>query len=61
MSQGDHEQPGGGDSVPGVREPSLFDSLLPIGLLIGLLSLSFYLFRNDASYGPNQIASLRKR
>ena len=56
MSQGDHEQPGGGDSVPGVREPSLFDSLLPIGLLIGLLSLSFYLFRNDASYGPNQIA-----
>ena len=53
MPQGDHEQPAGGDSAPGAREPTLLDSLLPIGLLIGLLSLSFYLFHNDASYGPN--------
>jgi NhaC family Na+:H+ antiporter len=56
VPQGDHEQPAGGDSAPGTREPTLVDSLIPIGLLIGLLSLSFYLFHNDASYGPNQIA-----
>jgi hypothetical protein len=41
VPQGDHEQPAGGDSAPGAREPTLADSLIPIGLLIGLLSLSF--------------------
>ena len=40
----------------GRREPTPVDSLLPIGRLIGLLSLSFYLFHNEASYGPNRIA-----
>jgi NhaC family Na+:H+ antiporter len=39
-------------------KPSLADSLLPIGALVGLLSLSYYLFRDEASYGPNQVALL---
>lgn len=39
-----------------LREPSLLDGLLPIVGLIGLLGLSYYLFGENASYGPNQIA-----
>lgn len=39
-----------------VREPSLLDGLIPIVGLIGLLGLSYFLFGEDASYGPNQIA-----
>jgi len=38
------------------REPTTLESLLPVGALIVLLSLSYYLFRDEASYGPNQIA-----
>jgi NhaC family Na+:H+ antiporter len=38
------------------KEPTILESLVPIGLLIGLLSLSYYLFRDEASYGPNQVA-----
>jgi len=34
------------------------DALLPVGSLLVLLGLSFYLFRDTASYGPNQIALL---
>lgn len=40
------------------NEPSLADALLPVGSLLVLLGLSFYLFRDTASYGPNQIALL---
>ncbi|HVL01386.1 MAG TPA: Na+/H+ antiporter NhaC family protein [Dongiaceae bacterium] len=39
-----------------VREPSLVDGLLPIVSLVGLLGLSYYLFGENASFGPNQIA-----
>lgn len=36
--------------------PSLLDALIPIGALILLLALSYYLFGDTASQGPNQIA-----
>jgi len=39
-----------------LREPSLFESLVPIVVLIILLTTSVYLFGDDASWGPNQIA-----
>lgn len=42
----------------GVREPSLFQASLPIVTLIGLLSLSVFLFGDDASGGANQVALL---
>jgi NhaC family Na+:H+ antiporter len=41
---------------PELKKPSLLDALLPVGTLLVLLGLSFYLFRDTASYGPNQIA-----
>lgn len=37
-------------------EPSLLDALVPVLTLLVLLGLSFYLYRDNASYGPNQIA-----
>ncbi len=37
---------------------SLLDALLPLASLIILLSLSVYIFGEDSSYGPNQIALL---
>ncbi|AWL11889.1 Na(+)/H(+) antiporter NhaC [Saliniradius amylolyticus] len=40
------------------REPSLIDALIPIVVLVFLLSSSVYLFGDDSSYGPNQIALL---
>jgi NhaC family Na+:H+ antiporter len=43
---------------PGGRTPSLIDALIPITALIGLLSLSYVLFGDAASFGPNQIALL---
>jgi len=36
--------------------PTVIQALVPIGVLISLLSFSVYLFGEDASYGPNQIA-----
>lgn len=48
------------DTVPSTtapkHPPSLLDALLPVGTLLLLLGLSYYLFRDNASYGPNQIA-----
>ena len=41
---------------PGSRPPSLADALLPIGALVVLLGLTFYLFGDSAAAGPNQIA-----
>lgn len=40
------------------KEPTLTDSLIPILFLVFLLSSSVYLFGNDSSSGPNQIALL---
>lgn len=39
-----------------MKAPSLLDALLPVGSLLVLLGLSFFLFRDTASYGANQIA-----
>jgi NhaC family Na+:H+ antiporter len=39
-----------------LKSPSLLDSSIPLLALIALLGLSFYLFGDEASYGPNQIA-----
>ena len=36
--------------------PSVLQALIPVSVLICLLSFSVYLFGEDASYGPNQIA-----
>lgn len=38
------------------KNPTLVQALIPILTLITLLSLSVYLFGEDSSYGPNQIA-----
>ena len=40
----------------GKTMPSLGQTLIPILFLIGMLSASVYLFADDSSYGPNQIA-----
>ena len=40
------------------KEPSLVLSLIPIVLLIGQLSLNVFIFKDDATYGSNQIALL---
>lgn len=42
--------------VPAQKVPSLTESLIPVLVLIGLLASSVYLFADDSSYGPNQIA-----
>ncbi|GJM12898.1 MAG: Na+/H+ antiporter NhaC [Pseudohongiella sp.] len=41
---------------PSVRPASVAQALVPVLVLISLLSFSVYLFGEDASYGPNQIA-----
>ena len=38
------------------KAPTVLQALTPVAVLIGLLSFSVYLFGEDASYGPNQIA-----
>ena len=38
------------------RAPSMLDALIPMIFLVGLLTLAVYLFGEDASWGPNQIA-----
>ena len=50
MTEDTHEKSGS------IRTPSLLDALIPVGTLLVLLGLSYYLFRDTASYGPNQIA-----
>jgi NhaC family Na+:H+ antiporter len=40
------------------KAPSYFDAFFPLLVLISLLSASVYLFGNDSSSGPNQIALL---
>ena len=38
------------------KEPTVGQALVPVLSLITLLAFSVYLFGEDASYGPNQIA-----
>ena len=38
------------------KAPSLLDALLPMVVLIALLAASVILFKDDTSYGRNQIA-----
>lgn len=38
------------------KDPSMVDALIPMVFLIGMLSLAVYIFGEDASWGPNQIA-----
>jgi NhaC family Na+:H+ antiporter len=44
------------EPVGTVRPPSLLDALIPSLALIGLLALSYLLFGDAASSGPNQVA-----
>jgi Na+:H+ antiporter, NhaC family len=41
-----------------LREPTLLQAWIPLIALIALLALSVYLFADDSSYGPNQVALL---
>ncbi len=41
---------------PSPVAPGILQALFPVAVLIALLSFSVYLFGEDASYGPNQIA-----
>src|SRR5690606_36959866 len=38
------------------RDPTLGQALLPVAVLVGLLTMSVYLFGDDSAYGPSQIA-----
>lgn len=40
------------------KRPTLILALLPVVVLIGLLGVNVYLYGEDSSYGPNQIALL---
>ena len=40
----------------GRRTPSIWQAMVPVCLLIGMLSTSVYLFGDESSAGPNQIA-----
>lgn len=42
----------------GVREPTLLQSLVPLAFLFVALGTSVYLFKDNSSYGANQIALL---
>ena len=39
-----------------VEKPTLFEALIPIIILIGFLSINVWIFKDDSSYGANQIA-----
>lgn len=41
-----------------VKKPSLFISLIPVITLVILLAYNVFVFQDDSSYGPNQIALL---
>ena len=49
-------QESGSVSADTQTTPSVIQALIPVFVLICLLSFSVYLFGEDASYGPNQIA-----
>jgi len=39
-----------------LKEPSLFDAMIPIVALVLMMGSAVYLFADNSSYGPNQIA-----
>ena len=41
-----------------VREPSFFDAMIPLLLLVVMMGGAVYLYGDSSSYGPNQIALL---
>ena len=41
-----------------LRTPSLLDALVPIVALVVMMGSAVYLFKDNSSYGPNQIALL---
>lgn len=41
-----------------VKSPSFLQALIPLAALVAMLATSVYLFGEDSSYGPNQIALL---
>lgn len=41
-----------------IKDATLADALIPIVILVALLGSSVYLFKDNSSYGPNQIALL---
>ena len=41
-----------------VKQATFLDALIPISVLVLLLGTSVYLYNDDSSYGPNQIALL---
>ncbi len=51
-----YETPASEPSPAALVAPSVLQAVIPVGVLICLLSLSVFLFGEDASYGPNQIA-----
>lgn len=44
------------DQDPSTRNPTLAQAVTPVLTMMGLMALSVYLFGEDSSYGPNQIA-----
>lgn len=44
------------DRQGGRSEPSLAEAIAPVALMVTLLGCSVYVFGEDSSYGPNQIA-----
>jgi len=44
------------DQDPSTRDPTLAQAVTPVLTMMGLMALSVYLFGEDSSYGPNQIA-----
>lgn len=42
--------------APGTRPPTLLQALLPLLVLAALLAAAVYLFKDDSSFGPNQVA-----
>ena len=41
-----------------IKDPSLLDALIPIVALVIMMGSAVYLFADNSSYGPNQIALL---
>ena len=41
-----------------IKTPSLLDAMLPILALVIMMGSAVYLFADNSSYGPNQIALL---
>ena len=46
------------NNTPEIKEPSLFDSIFPLVILIALMGGAVYVFGDSSSFGPNQISLL---